>query len=272
MYHKVRKKVHVLLHPELGETKWDKIINGFIIFLIIANVIVVILETVQPLHDKYFTFFHYFDLISVIIFTIEYLLRLWSCIHETRFEHSFYGRIKYVFSVDGIIDLLAILPFYIHTIIGLDLRVLRILRLLRFLRLFRLTAYMKSAQMVKNVFVKRASELKLSVVLILFLVIIASSIMYFTEHQMQPKVFTSIPATLWWAFVTLTSVGYGDMVPITTLGKVMTAIIMLCGVAIFALPAGIITAGFLEEMQKMRQKKLIKCPNCGHSFHHDHID
>jgi len=272
MYHTTRKKVHILLHPELGETKWDKVINGFIIFLIIANVIVVILETVQPLHEKYFTFFQYFDIISVLIFSIEYALRVWSCTHEARYKHPVYGRIKYIFSVDGIIDLMAILPFYVHVIVGLDLRILRILRLLRFLRLFRLTAYMKSAQMIKNVFVKRANELKLSVVLILFLVIIASSIMYFTEHLAQPKVFTSIPATLWWAFVTLTSVGYGDMVPITTLGRVMTAIIMLCGVAIFALPAGIITAGFLEEMQKMKHKKAIKCPNCGHSFHHEHAE
>lgn len=272
MYHTARKKVHILLHPELGETKWDKVINGFIIFLIIANVIVVILETVQPLHDKYLTFFQYFDLISVVIFSIEYILRVWSCTHEHRYKHPLYGRIKYIFSVDGLIDLMAILPFYVHVVVGLDLRVLRILRLLRFLRLFRLTAYMKSAQMIKNVFLKRANELKLSVVLILFLVIIASSIMYFTEHLAQPKVFSSIPATLWWAFVTLTSVGYGDMVPVTLLGKCMTAVIMLCGVAIFALPAGIITAGFLEEMQKMKQKKTIKCPNCGHSFHHEHAE
>ena len=272
MYHETRKKVHTLLHPGLGETKWDKIINGFIIFLIIANVIVVILETVQPLHDRYLTFFQYFDLISVLIFSVEYVLRVWSCTHDARYKHPVFGRIKYVFSFDGIIDLVAILPFYVHVVVGLDLRVLRILRLLRFLRLFRLTAYMKSAQMIRNVFVKRANELRLSVVLILFLVIIASSIMYFTEHQAQPKVFSSIPATLWWAFVTLTSVGYGDMIPVTLMGKCMTAVIMLCGVAIFALPAGIITAGFLEEMQKMKHKKSIKCPQCGHSFHHEHAE
>lgn len=272
MYHTTRKKVHILLHPEIGETKWDKIINGFIIFLIIANVIVVILETVQPLHDRYLSFFQYFDLISVLVFSAEYALRVWSCTHDSRYKHPVYGRIKYIFSVDGLIDLVAILPFYVHVVVGLDLRVLRILRLLRFLRLFRLTAYMKSAQMIRNVFVKRANELKLSIVLILFLVIIASSIMYFTEHLAQPKVFSSIPATLWWAFVTLTSVGYGDMVPVTMLGKFMTAVIMLCGVAIFALPAGIITAGFLEEMQKMKHKKAIKCPNCGHSFHHEHAE
>ncbi|MEJ8818894.1 ion transporter [Lacibacter sp. H407] len=270
MYHSTRKKVHILLHPELGETKWDKIINAFIIFLIISNVLVVILETVPWIHDRYLTFFYYFDLISVIIFTIEYVLRVWSCDHDPRYSHTFFGRLKYMFSYEGLIDLLAILPFYVHVVVGLDLRVLRMLRLLRFLRLFRLTAYMKSAKMIRNVFVKRASDLKLSVVLILILIIIASSVMYFAEHNAQPAVFSSIPATLWYAIVTLTTVGYGDMIPVTIIGKIMTGVIMLSGVAIFALPAGIITAGFLEEVQHMRGKKTVHCPHCGANFHPDH--
>ncbi|HSC52226.1 MAG TPA: ion transporter [Phnomibacter sp.] len=273
MYHATKKKVHILLHPELGESKWDRLLNGFIIVLIILNVIVVILETVQPIYAKYHRFFYYFDLVSVIIFTIEYLLRLWSCDHDPRYQHTLYGRIRYIFSIDALIDLLAILPFYVHIAIGLDLRILRLLRILRFLRLFRLTAYMKSAQMIRNVFVKRANELKLSFVLFLFLLLISSTIMYFSEHLAQPKVFSSIPATIWWAIVTLTSVGYGDMVPITLLGKIMTAVIMLAGVGIFALPAGIITAGFLEEMQKLKEKRVDKCPNCGHVLephHHQH--
>ncbi|MBI2730248.1 MAG: ion transporter [Sphingobacteriales bacterium] len=263
MYHTTKKKIHVLLHPELGETKWDKIINGFIITLIILNVIAVIMETVPSIHEAYAKPFHYFDLVSVIIFTIEYILRLWSSTHDPKYSHSIYGRIKYIFSTDALIDLIAILPFYVHVMVGLDLRVLRILRLLRFLRLFRLTAYMRSAKMVKNVFVSRANELKLSLVLISFLIIISSCLLYFAEHNAQPNVFSSIPATFWWAIVTITSIGYGDMVPITILGKLLTAVITLSGFAIFALPAGIITAGFLEEMRKIKDKKIHKCPHCG---------
>jgi voltage-gated potassium channel len=274
MYRTTKQKVHILLHPELGETHWDKIINGFIITLIILNVTAVILETVQSLHAKYGEFFHYFDLVSVIIFSIEYVLRVWSCNHDPRYKHTIYGRLKYMVSTDALIDLIAILPFYVHIAVGLDLRVLRILRLLRFLRLFRLTAYMKSAKMVKNVFVNRANELKLSLVLICFLIIIASCLLYFAEHNAQPTVFTSIPATFWWSIVTVTSVGYGDMVPITILGKVLTAVITLSGLAIFALPAGIITAGFLEEIRNMKEKKIHKCPHCGQVIdlfeHKDH--
>jgi voltage-gated potassium channel len=120
---------------------------------------------------------------------------------------------------------------------------------------------MKSAKMVRNVFVQRASELKLSLVLIIFLIIIASSLLYFVEHFAQPTVFSSIPATFWWAVVTVTSVGYGDMVPITLTGKILTGIITLSGLAIFALPAGIITAGFLEEMGKQKKQKNPQIPS-----------
>jgi voltage-gated potassium channel len=173
----------------------------------------------------------------------------------------------------ALIDLLAILPYYLHVIVGLDLRVLRILRLFRFLRLFRLTAYMKSAKLVRNVFVSKASDLKLSLLLIVLLIIISASLVYFAEHLAQPDTFTSIPKTFWWAVVTVTTVGYGDMIPITIAGKVLTAIITLAGIALFALPAGIITAGFLEESRKAKHPKLHTCPHCGESLdEHEHQD
>ena len=266
MYHSTRKKVHILLHPELGETKWDKIINAFIIFLIISNVLVVILETVPWIHDKYLTFFYYFDLISVIIFTIEYVLRVWSCDHDPRYSHTFFGRLKYMFSYEGLIDLVAILPFYVHVVVGLDLRVLRMLRLLRFLRLFRLTAYMKSAKMIRNVFVKRASDLKLSVVLILILIIIASSVMYFAEHNAQPTVFSSIPATLWYAIVTLTTVGFGDITPQTPFGQFIASIIMILGYAIIAIPTGIVSSEMTKNNQEIENNTEV-CPNCAIEHH-----
>ena len=268
-YHESKRKVHILLHPELGDTKWDKILNGFIITLIILNVTAVMLETVPSIHDPYADFFHIFDVVSVIIFTVEYLLRVWSINHDPRYAHSLHGRIRYMLSTNGLIDLLAILPFYVHVFVGFDLRILRIFRLLRFLRLFRLTAYMKSAQMVKNVFRTRANELKLSLVLIMFFIIMASCLLYFAEHLAQPKIFSSIPATIWWAVVTATSVGYGDMVPITPLGKILSGLVSLSGLAVFALPAGIITAGFLEEIRKRKSPKKHVCPHCGGPLDHN---
>ena len=271
MYRVTKRKVHSLLHPEIvGDKHWDKIINIFIIVLIILNVIAVILETVKELSARYSDFFYYFDLISVIIFTIEYVLRVWSSNHEEKYKHSFWGRLKYMVSPGALIDLVAILPFFLHIFFGwgLDFREIRMLRLARVLRLFRLTAYTQSANMIVNVFRKRANELGLSFILAFFLIIIASCIIYFAEHQavapgdMESK-FKSIPATIWWAVVSLTTTGYGDMYPITTLGKVLASLIMLTGVAFFALPAGIITAGFIDEFRLNRVRKTHRCPHCG---------
>ena len=264
MLYKTRLKVHILLHPELGNTRWDKILNAFIIVLILLNVIVIMLETIPSIYAAHKSFFYYFDIISVAIFSIEYLLRVWSCPHEHKYAHPIYGRIKYMTSPAAIIDLFAILPFYLHILIGLDLRVLRILRLFRFFRLFRLTAYMKATKTIANVFKATYSQLALSLLMAMTLIIISSSLIYFAEHDSQPEVFTSIPNTLWWSIVTLTTVGYGDMIPVTMLGRIFTSLILFAGVALFALPAGIITAGFLEEIKKQKGLHKIKtnCPHC----------
>lgn len=281
MYHSTKKKVHGLLHPEIvGDKHWDKIINIFIICVIILNVIAVILETVESLHRNFKDFFYYFDLVSVIIFTVEYVLRVWSSNHEEKYKHPVWGRLKYMVSVGALIDLLAILPFFLHLFFafGIDLREIRMLRLLRVLRLFRLTAYTKSAHMIGNVFKKRYKELVVAFVLAGFLIILASCIMYFAEHDHPPpgqqfSQFTSIPRTIWWSVVTLTTTGYGDMYPVTDIGKGLAMMIMMTGIAFFALPAGIITAGFIDEFRAERIKKTHRCPVCGEHFelddHHD---
>ena len=277
MYRVSKKKVHGLLHPEIvGDKHWDKIINIFIIVLIILNVVAVIVETIKSIHDQYRHFFYYFDLISVSIFTLEYVLRVWSSNHEEKYKHSLWGRLKYMVSAGALIDLIAILPFFLNIIFGfsIELREIRMLRLLRVFRLFRLTAYMKSAHMITNVFKKRINELMLSLVLVIFLIIVASCAIYFAEHQhpVNQYKFTSIPATMWWAVVTLTTTGYGDMYPMTHIGKAMSMVLMSTGVAFFALPAGIITAGFLEEFRMNRVKKTHRCPSCGEHIELDDND
>jgi voltage-gated potassium channel len=177
-------------------------------------------------------------------------------------------------SPGALIDLVAFLPYYLSRFLTLDLRILRMLRLLRVLRLFRLTAYMHSAQMIVNVFRKRFNELMLSFVLVIFLITFASCVIYFAEHldPVNQYKFTSIPATVWWSVVTLTTTGYGDMYPMTQIGKIMAMVIMLSGVAFFALPAGIITAGFLEEFRANRIKRTHRCPNCGEHIELDDHD
>lgn len=270
MYHKTKKKVHSLLHPEIvGDSHWDRIINIFIIILIVLNVTAVMLETVKEIDDPLKNFFHDFDVVSVIIFTIEYILRVWSSNHDPRYQHSVYGRLRYMVSPAALIDLIAILPFYVflfiphqgYTGVGSDFRLFRILRLLRFFRLFRLTAYTKSTKLVLNVFKSRFHDLMLAFVMTSFLIIIAACMVYFAEHDAQPDKFSSIPATIYWAVITLTTVGYGDMIPITLMGKIFTVLIVLAGVALLALPAGIITSGFIDEIRRSRKPKV--CPHCG---------
>lgn len=263
MYNKTKKQVYILLHPTEGDTRWDKILNGFLITLILLNIIAVMLETEASIYAAQKKLFDYFDLISVILFSIEYILRVWSCTHEKKYKHWLWGRLKYMITWGAIIDLLAILPFYLHRIFTIDLRVLRILRLLRLLRIFRLTGYMKSAKVISNVFRNHAQDLLLSFVLASGLIIISSCVLYFAEHPNQPQVFNSIPDTLWFSVVTLTTIGYGDMIPVTVIGKLLSGLISLIGVALFALPAGIITAGFIQEMRKVRKPKMLNCPHCG---------
>jgi voltage-gated potassium channel len=263
MYNKTKQKVHSLLHPELGDTRWDRIINASIISLILLNVVAVMLETEHSIYLAHRKLFHYFDLFTVVVFSVEYSLRVWSCTQEKKYHHSVWGRIRYMFTPGAIIDLLAILPFYIHMAIGLDLRVLRILRLFRFFRLFRLTSYMKTTKLIQNVFRTTLNQLALSFILAFTLIIISSSIIYFSEHTVQPDKFSSIPHTMWFSVVTLTTVGYGDMYPVTPAGKFFTSVILMVGVALFALPAGIITAGFLEETRKMKAHgHNLTCPHC----------
>ena len=263
MYHKVKKKIHVLLHPTQGETKWDKVLNAFLIILILLNLVAVMLGTEASIYEKYKAFFDGFNYFSVAVFTIEYVLRLWSCTNEEKYHHWFWGRIKYIFSWDALIDLAAILPFYLTSFIILDLRELRLLRLLRLLKIFRLTSYMKATKVITNVFKNRFKELTIALTMVCGLIIIAACLMFFVEHPVQPKKFASIPDTLYWAVITLTTTGYGDMVPITSMGKLLTGVFSLMGVALFALPAGIITSGFLEEIRKSRKSQQIICPNCG---------
>ncbi|MDD2889392.1 MAG: ion transporter [bacterium] len=238
-----------------------KIFNIFIITLIILNVLAVILGTVKSF-SQYTVVFRIFEIFSVIIFTVEYILRLWSCTTDDRFKGAVTGRIKFAVTPLSLIDLMAILPFYLPMIIPIDLRFIRIVRLLRLFRIFKLGRYSDSLKTFSNVLKRKKEELFMSIFIILILLIVASSLMYFVECDAQPKIFSSIPAAMWWGVTTLTTVGYGDIYPITHIGKFIGAIIALLGIGMFALPTGIIGSGFIEEVHKKREETR-KCPHCG---------
>lgn len=262
MYNSIKHKIHLLLDPSDGGTTLDKFINAFLVSLIILNTAAVILETVESIYSAYKNIFRVFEIISITIFSIEYVLRAWSCTAIEKYKHPIWGRLKYITTTGAIIDLLAVIPFYLPLFGNYDLRFLRMLRLLRFFRFFKLARYVNASRMIGNVFKSKKEELVLSFAITLFLIIIASSVMYYTEHDAQPDKFSSIPETMWWSVATLTTVGYGDTYPITGLGKFLTACISILGIGMFALPAGILASGFSDEFKKNKKEENC-CPHCG---------
>jgi voltage-gated potassium channel len=176
------------------------------------------------------------------------------------------GRFRFIFSVWGLIDLLAILPFFMSFFLT-DLGFIRILRLLRMLRLFRVSKYFHALRVIQRVVRDKQEELVLSMVFIIFTLIISSSLVYYAEHEAQPSAFTSIPEAMWWGVNTMTTVGYGDLHPITVMGKFLGGIIAILGVSIFALPTGILASGFAEQIRGQGEKRKLKCPHCGKEFH-----
>lgn len=259
---KLKKKIHLLLDPTDGGTGWDKAINTFIIALIILNTLAVILETVDSIFLQYKTLFGIFEFFSVTVFSIEYLLRLWTCTCIEKYHHPITGRLKYIFSFGGLIDFIAVIPFYIPATIVYDLRFIRILRLIRF---FKISRYLNASRTISKVLQDKKEELIISLGITMFLIIIASCFMFYAEHDTQPDKFSSIPETMWWSVATLTTVGYGDIFPVTSLGKTLTAIISILGVGMFALPAGILASGFSDVLKHTKKEKK-HCPHCGNEL------
>jgi voltage-gated potassium channel len=238
--------------------------DWFILILILLNATAVILETVKSLDQQYGQFFLAFEIFSVIVFTLEYLARIWACTSQTEYPHPVWGRIKFIFTPLALVDLLAILPFYL-AFTALDLRVIRTLRVFRLLRMMKLMRYSSSISLFGKVLKNRKEELIVTASIVFILMILSASFMYFAEHKAQPENFPDIPSSMWWAIVTLTTVGYGDVFPVTTLGKVFAAIIAVLGIGMFALPTGILGASFVEELEKQRLESKEKnlCPHCG---------
>jgi voltage-gated potassium channel len=234
--------------------------------LIFSNTVAIILHTVPSFKAKYDHLFQEFELFSVSIFTVEYLLRLWSCVEQKEYKHPFWGRLKYMFSAWGLVDLLAIVPFY-FSYFSTDTSFVRILRLLRILRLFRVSRYFHALRVIQKVVLEKKEELLLSMSFIIFLLLISSGLVYYIEHEVQPVAFGSIPDAMWWCVNAMTTVGYGDVHPITPLGKILGGIISILGVSIFALPTSILASGFAKHVRVtplLNEKKehAIKCPHC----------
>lgn len=271
MYKKIKSAVFQLIEPSSKGNIINKIFDIFIITLIIANLITIIVETFD-LPDDVRSCITIFEIVSVVIFTIEYVLRVWTSDMLYPELSPAKARLKYVFSFMAIIDLLSILPVYLPLLIPLDLRILRILRIGRLLRILKINRYTHALGMIARVFKAKAAQLISSMLVVGLLIIIASVLMYNIESAVQPDAFSNALETMWWAVATLTTVGYGDVYPVTVAGKVLATIIAFLGIGMVAVPTGIITAGFTEIINKEKEEKEEKenieyCPYCGHKLH-----
>ena len=245
----LKRRTHEFLELSIPGDRFGFVFDRFMMILILLNVLAIVLETVASIHAQYANFFFYFEIFSVAIFTIEYLLRIWSCTENKaeNFDHPVWGRIRFAFSPMAIIDLVAFLPFYLSAFFAIDLRILRIIRLLRLLKL---TRYSPALIIIRAVIKNQSRALTAAFFIMLIAILFTSSIIFLFEHEAQPENFASIPHSMWWSLATLTTVGYGDVTPITMGGKIFGGLTMVLAIGMLALPTGVIATGFANEIRK----------------------
>ena len=246
--------------PGDGVSLW---FDRLVMLLVIANAAAVVMETVPALAQQYAPLFHRFEQACVAVFSLELGLRLFCAGVDPRYA-GLRGRLRFLKTPLVVIDLIAVLPFILASALEVDLSVTLSLRLFRLLRLLKMGRYLESLQMLGRVAGNRRDQLLAALFVVGILLVVSASMMYTVEHAAQPEVFSSIPMAMWWAAATLTTVGYGDIYPITPLGRLLGAVMALLGVGVFALPAGIIGSGFADELSRKRNaREQRSCPHCG---------
>ena len=247
-----RQKMHALVFPSSRGGALHNIFDLFIAFWVVISVIAVVLESVQSISYILHLEFIILDMIAVMIFTIEYCMRIYCCVEEPGFQRALAGRVKQAKTFSSVIDLLAIVPFFLEALLHhlLDLRFLRVFRLLRLLKL---TRYTKATATLTKVIVREWPVMGASAFIMLLMVVLTASLGYLFEHDAQPEKFENIPQSIYWAVITLASVGYGDISPVTPAGRIMTIILALMGIGIFALPAAVLSSAFTDQLNKERE-------------------
>jgi len=244
----LRRRVYELLDPSI-HTFWDRVVHTALIALVLVNVAAVVLESVPSIEARYARLFMVVEVVSLVAFTVEYLLRLWTAVEEIPLtERSpWAARLAWARSPAALVDLLAILPFYLLLFEPTDLRVFALLRLVRFFKLVRYSSGL--ASLVEAIYVERHALLA-SLLILGGLVLTMATLMHLAERAAQPDRYGTIPDAMWWAVVTLTTVGYGDVVPITPLGKIIAGLTAMMGFTLLALPIGIIATSFAEVIHR----------------------
>lgn len=266
MYTRMKKAIFGIIQPAESGKIASKIFDLFIMVLIFASIASVFIMTFD-ISPETVRFLNRFERLVLVVFSVEYLLRIWTADMLYPELNPWRARLKYMCSGMAIIDLIAILPFYLPMVMTVNLVVLRAIRLVRLLRLFKLSRYTDAVSSIWAVFRNKFQEILVSVFFVVIVLVIASLLIYYAEHDAQPDKFANAFSGVWWAVATLTTVGYGDIYPVTTMGRFFGGIIALTGIGLVAVPTGIISAGFIELLERKRggkpDEKPNYCPHCG---------
>ena len=261
----MKKKIFQIIQPDRGNSLASRIFDWFITMLILLSVVSVYVVTFD-LPPKVKTSLARFEDFIAIVFTIEYLLRIWTANLLYPNGGFIKSRVRYICSSMAIVDLVAILPFWLPMFIPVSFLGVRALRLVRVLRLMKLSRYFEAVASIGEVVRKKRRELMGSLFFVFLMMMVASLVIYSAEHEAQPDVFLNAFSGLWWAVATLTTVGYGDIYPVTVIGRIFGAVIALLGIGMVGIPTGIIASGLLERIShgdKDEDEPCAFCPHCG---------
>jgi voltage-gated potassium channel len=259
-----QRRLHALLdgRPEAGD-RLDVLCYYLQLGVIIAAVSVLVVGTVPSIEARWGWALRAFDVVVGVLFLLEYAARLWTAPVDRRYRDGWRGRLRYARSPLALLDLVAVIALLVPHL-PIDLRQARLARLFALLRIGKLGRFGRSVSMAMHMIRSRRDDLLVAFAGLAFVLLIGSTLMYFVEHEAQPDKFSSIPETLWWGVVTLTTVGYGDVYPVTVLGRILGGLFAVLGIASFALPTAILGAAFMEELQRSREQRASsRCPTCG---------
>jgi voltage-gated potassium channel len=275
-----REKIFLIIDNESKSTLKSQIFDSVIMFLIVLSILSIIVESFHTTSIKYHHELYLLELSTIVVFTVEYLLRIFTADLKYKSENLSYGQsvFRFITSSNGIVDLIAVLPFYVPFFVALDLRFIRIVKITRLLRVLKLGSLSSSIGTVSSILIEKKSELTLTLFVTFILLLVSSTIMFNLENEYQPEQFPNIIATFWWAIATLTTVGYGDVYPVTGWGRLVSGVIAVLGIGLVALPTGIISSAFIEQFSEKESETSIQshsdcqalfgqayayCPYCG---------
>ena len=252
VYSQVQQRILEILESGQKGDRTSRVCDTLIALLVVINIVAVTLESVSDFSVKYANQFYAVEFFSVVIFSIEYLTRLWASAAKNAAEDKIFGssRLGYMLSFSGVIDLVSILPFYLQALFpGLDLRVLRTLRLLR---IFKLSNYNTAIEDLFSAVYEERKSFIAALYLFVIAFVLTSSLIYYAENEVQPEKFASIPDAMYWSLITLTTVGYGDVSPVTWIGKLISVATALMGVSVVALLTGILANAFSNQIARRK--------------------